>query len=209
MYRVKNRLETSNRDFLVNVKIKGSSLLGEIQLAVSDKSLDDRQGYLDHFNHFLYELSRAKYGPVAEAIVLSSHLTDSVPYFDKALSSTRTKSPAFNVEVFLDTKDEVNIPGWSESENDETYVCSNCIELKKAYHSPFRCLRKEAERSVRVCGECVLRALRPDSRGSYMLGSKLASFFQPAQEGESLQCQYICAIPKTTSEKNILALKKY
>ena len=67
VYRIKNRLDTSNRDFLVNVKLANSPLLCEIQLAVTDSSAsEEKELYLDHFSHFLYELTRGKFGVLTE-----------------------------------------------------------------------------------------------------------------------------------------------
>jgi hypothetical protein len=83
VYRIKNRLDTSNRDFLVNVKLTNSPLLCEIQLAVTDSSAsEEKELYLDHFSHFLYELSRAKYGPVGEAVIINTSLTDFSIFFE-------------------------------------------------------------------------------------------------------------------------------
>lgn len=42
VYRVKNRVDTSNKDFLVNVKLNGTPLLCEVQLAITDKSGDEK-----------------------------------------------------------------------------------------------------------------------------------------------------------------------
>lgn len=75
IYRVKNRIDTPNKDFLVNVKLNGTPVLCEVQLAIFDKSPDEKQEYLNHFSHFMYELSRASYGPIAEAVLINSHLT--------------------------------------------------------------------------------------------------------------------------------------
>lgn len=65
VYRVKNRIDTSNKDFLVNCRLNGTPVLCEVQLAIFDKSPDEKQEYLNHFSHFMYELSRASYGPIA------------------------------------------------------------------------------------------------------------------------------------------------
>lgn len=54
IYRVKNRMDTGNKDFLVNVKMNGTPLLCEIQLAIIDKEDDEKQEYLNHFSHFMY-----------------------------------------------------------------------------------------------------------------------------------------------------------
>lgn len=88
VYRVKNRLDTSNRDFLINVQLKGTPLLCEIQLAVTEKASDDdeKATYLNHFSHFFYELRRASYGPIAEAVIIKSYLTDFSKFFGQALA---------------------------------------------------------------------------------------------------------------------------
>lgn len=54
MYRVKNRIDTSNKDFLVNVQMKGTPLLCEVQLAILEKSGEEKLEYYNHFSHFMY-----------------------------------------------------------------------------------------------------------------------------------------------------------
>lgn len=53
--RVKNKLNESTRDILINFRIKNSFLIGEMQLALGD-SKDEVN---DHFCHFLYEIQRS------------------------------------------------------------------------------------------------------------------------------------------------------
>lgn len=87
VYRVKNRLNSSNRDFLVNVRLKDSPLLCELQLGVTDSvSAEEKELYLDQFSHFLYELSRAKYGPVGEAVVINCSLTEVARFFEESVN---------------------------------------------------------------------------------------------------------------------------
>lgn len=81
---MKNRIDTSNRDFLVNVRLNGTPILCEIQLAIQGAG-DRKQEDFNHFNHFLYELSRANYGPIAEAVMINSYLTEFVPFFKKSI----------------------------------------------------------------------------------------------------------------------------
>lgn len=59
--RVKNRLHTSNHDFLVNFSYK--SIMCEVQLGIVQKKEEDnqKQERFGHFSHFLYELSRSKF----------------------------------------------------------------------------------------------------------------------------------------------------
>ena len=62
--RVKNRLNSGNKDILMNLLYKGEMIV-EIQLAIkSDKSKFIECSY--NFNHYLYELKRAQFGPIME-----------------------------------------------------------------------------------------------------------------------------------------------
>jgi hypothetical protein len=59
--RIKNRLDTGNRDFLINFVFNDCKLICELQVGIKDRG-DEKGTYQDHFNHFLYELRRAKFG---------------------------------------------------------------------------------------------------------------------------------------------------
>ncbi len=62
--RVKNRLNKGNKDILLNLFYK-EELVVEMQLAIkSDKSKFIECSY--NFNHYLYELKRAQFGPIME-----------------------------------------------------------------------------------------------------------------------------------------------
>lgn len=61
--RIKNRLEKGTKDILINILYR-KSVLVEIQLAVST----NRSKFIDFsnkFNHVLYELKRAEFGPIS------------------------------------------------------------------------------------------------------------------------------------------------
>jgi hypothetical protein len=73
--RVKDRLDTPLNDILINCKINDSPLICEIQLTTNTE--DNFAAHTnDHFNHFLYELERSKYGPICEACLI---INDSDP----------------------------------------------------------------------------------------------------------------------------------
>lgn len=55
--RVKNKLNESTRDILINFKHRDSFLICEMQLALGD-SKDDVN---DHFSHYLYEMRRSAF----------------------------------------------------------------------------------------------------------------------------------------------------
>ena len=62
--RVKNRLNKGNKDILMNLLYKNEMVV-EMQLAIkSDKSKFIECSY--NFNHYLYELKRAQFGPIME-----------------------------------------------------------------------------------------------------------------------------------------------
>lgn len=62
--RVKDRLEKGTKDILINILYK-NTLLIEMQLAVTT----NRTKFIDFsnkYNHVLYELKRAEFGPISE-----------------------------------------------------------------------------------------------------------------------------------------------
>lgn len=62
--RVKNRLNKGNKDILINLLYR-DEIIVEIQLAIkSEKTKFIECSY--NFNHYLYELKRAKFGPIME-----------------------------------------------------------------------------------------------------------------------------------------------
>jgi hypothetical protein len=134
VYRVKNRLDTSNRDFLINVQLKGTPILCEIQLAITDKTaIDEKTIYLNNFSHFIYELSRASYGPIAEAVIINSDLTDFTSFFRHAPSMTiHSRKPLKDLKVYCKPNGEPQVEGYILRKNNFTFVCSKCLELRVA-----------------------------------------------------------------------------
>jgi len=60
--RIKDRLANGTRDILINAQIS-RGIPCEIQLAVAS-NMEKKQEMLDQYNHFLYELKRAKLGSI-------------------------------------------------------------------------------------------------------------------------------------------------
>jgi hypothetical protein len=83
--RIKDRLGNGTRDILINAQI-GKGLVCEIQLAVIS-NMDKKQEQLDQFNHFLYELKRAKLGPISENAAIWSTLEQRANYFESLIES--------------------------------------------------------------------------------------------------------------------------
>jgi hypothetical protein len=119
----------------VNVKLKGTPLLCEVQLAIIDKAGEEKQQLLNSFSHFMYELSRASYGPIAEAVMINSHLTEFVPFFMsriKKLEKAKKAVMAVDVKAKLDGDGMPSVEGYLRRSNDFSYICSNCLEFKVA-----------------------------------------------------------------------------
>jgi len=78
--RIKDRLDTQNEDFLINIKLNNCPLICEVQVGFKS-SLDEKAVFLDHFNHFLYELRRSKFGPLCESALIIANQVDIGAYF--------------------------------------------------------------------------------------------------------------------------------
>lgn len=78
--RVKDRLNSGTRDILINAQV-GNGLVCEIQLAVTS-NIDKKQELLDQYNHFLYELKRAKLGAITENASIWSALEQRATFFE-------------------------------------------------------------------------------------------------------------------------------
>lgn len=78
--RIKDRLRNGTRDILINAQLR-KGLVCEIQLAVIS-NIDKKQEQLDQFNHFLYELKRAKLGPISENAAIWSTLEQRAGYYE-------------------------------------------------------------------------------------------------------------------------------
>ena len=62
--RVKNRLNQGTKDILINIRYR-NQILVEMQLSIDG----DKSNFIEcseKANHFLYELERANFGPIAE-----------------------------------------------------------------------------------------------------------------------------------------------
>ena len=62
--RIKNRLEQGTKDVLLNLLFEEKILI-EIQLAI-DTGKNKFMECSDKFNHFIYEVKRAEFGPISE-----------------------------------------------------------------------------------------------------------------------------------------------
>jgi hypothetical protein len=83
----------------------------------------------------MYELSRAKYGPIGEAVMINTHLTEFAPFFEKSVSKIhdRVESPPENIAVECFGEGQLFVHNFIRRDNRFTFLCSNCLCFKKAY----------------------------------------------------------------------------
>jgi hypothetical protein len=215
VYRVKNRLDTSNKDFLVNAILVGTSLLCEIQLAVTDKAGDDKSDCLNHFSHFMYELSRASYGPIAEAVIINSYLTEFASFFRDQLGRIPVRhNPLVDCRVEC-MKGKVSVEGHLPRDNNFSFLCGNCLELRVAntHHldnfdsSPSILAKDEKiEHSDQIkdiiCGDCAYNSLRLEEQAIWVLGT-LGNFFIAKAQEEPVNDKILCIVAKAGSNRKI------
>lgn len=89
--RVKNRLKTSNNDFLVNFKYKGLTCECQLGFTVDKKEENKKAYYQNSFSHFLYEMARSKFSPLTEIVIINNHLNQTVGFFQDILQKNNKK----------------------------------------------------------------------------------------------------------------------
>jgi hypothetical protein len=132
--RVKNRLNTGNRDFLINFIFGECKLVCEVQVglksASGDQDAEQKSVRQDHFNHFLYELRRSQFGPLSESAMIINYQSDIGVYFkEHTKPGKKTEMVKFEVE---EEEDEIVVKGYSKFDSEATVLCSNCLELRSS-----------------------------------------------------------------------------
>lgn len=137
--RVKNRLHTSNHDFLVNFSYK--KIMCEVQLGIVEQKKEEnhKQSCFGHFSHFLYELSRSKFSALTEAAIINNHLNPTIVYFREKISEKRTnplrdRQLLNNISIKYENN-RVFIADFEPRENTSPQFCNFCCEFKPAYSS--------------------------------------------------------------------------
>lgn len=83
--KIKNRLATPLNDAMIIFVIKGSWIICEAQLILSESGdkIDKKSKNVELINHFFYELERSPYGILAEIAVLLSYKDSKISYQNK------------------------------------------------------------------------------------------------------------------------------
>mgnify|MGYP000887731354 CR=1 FL=1 len=80
--KIKNRLSTPLNDAMIMYLIKGSFIICEAQLILSEagSKVDKRGKNTELINHYFYELERSPYGILAEVAVLLAYKDSKMGY---------------------------------------------------------------------------------------------------------------------------------
>lgn len=117
----------------MNARLVGTNLLCELQLAVTEKAGDEKSNCLSHFSHFMYELSRASYGPIAEAVIINTYLTEFSSFFRDQLNRLSESCKAITSAKVECVGNAAVVEGYLPRDNLFSFVCSNCLQLRLAY----------------------------------------------------------------------------
>ena len=92
LVRIKNRLDSSANDIMINYMFMGR-VQCELQLSVQESKGKEKNYYT--FSHFVYELTRGKFGVIAELAIMISQLDPMITasrgdyYAEKKVSTLR------------------------------------------------------------------------------------------------------------------------
>jgi hypothetical protein len=122
---VKNRLASGNRDFLINFTFGDCKLLCEVQVGLRDNS-DEKGSSQDHFNHFLYELSRSNFGPLSETTLIIANQVDIGSFFRQEIMPIKREYDrlVFHPQIL---NNEIKIDGYSKESPECKCLCNNCL----------------------------------------------------------------------------------
>lgn len=178
--RVKNRLSTPNHDFLINFTFKGCQLICELQVGLDLKEKvehksEERKG----FSHFLYELSRSKFGPLVEAALIVNNVSEMGRYFRKKTKPCRRLGEIkFDAEMGSDF--QLEIENFSKLDFSANFFCSRCLQPKYAHRS-FQPGWRMVGLQQYLCAKCIYDNLPAKYQPVYAIGGKQGSFFRVCQ----------------------------
>ena len=175
--RVKNRLSTPNHDFLINFTFKGCQLICELQVGLDLKEKvehksEERKG----FSHFLYELSRSKFGPLVEAALIVNNVSEMGRYFRKKTKPCRRLGEIkFNAEMGSDF--QLVVTQFTQLGSSANFICSRCLQPKYANRA-FQAGWRKGTLQQYLCSQCIYDHLPAHHKPIYAMGGKQGSFFR-------------------------------
>ena len=141
--RVKNRLHRGTKDILVNLVYRDTMLI-EMQIAINS-SKSNFIDCSDKFNHYIYELQRSKFGPLAELCNIWMNYDLRADFYQKSAK-----------ELNKQTQKEHKCEG-EEGEVTLPFKCENCNEyysnVGKKHILCKKCQKK-------ICILCKVRGIK-------------------------------------------------
>ena len=161
--RVKNRLDTPMNDILINCKINKSPIVCEVQLIITNEFLTEKSNINDHFNHFLYELERSRFGPFSETCLIISASDPRMSYAGELkkikMKMNRLTKEEMNKLVLVapNPADRKCHVGHTLTELDFKlpFICCICSSFNSEYASSFNGLQCSAC-SLKICPSCIM-----------------------------------------------------
>ena len=157
LIRVKNRLDTGNRDFLINFSFTGCNLICELQVGLKDGKSDPKESMRDHFNHFIYELCRSRFGPIPECTLIIHNQTEigTSPRPHTPPNKFKTNRLAFEPYI---KDNQIHIPGYEIQDISKSFFCGNCLEPSFAFLS-FMAGYKKTGTAEFLCAQCIYQQM--------------------------------------------------
>ena len=175
LVRIKNKLDEPANNIIVNYLFMGK-VQCELQLSIQEPRGKEKNYYT--FSHFVYELTRGKFGTLAECAIMISQLDPMVTscrdiyYVEKQVSqlfSVRRPQPE------VDSPSKINeSEGEEENEkeiqnSDEKFeklikdLLFECFECKRLIINESTSLYRQKKKArKRICNDCLTKRDRPD-----------------------------------------------
>ena len=124
-------------------------------------------------------MARSKFSALTEIVIINNHLNQTIGFFRDILKkgNKHFKNDKALQEISISLVDkEILIEGYSPIKNTFPMFCNFCWEYKGAYESFLDMFVSKS--GTNVCGECYMSCLSPEQITEYLLGARLACFFE-------------------------------
>jgi hypothetical protein len=158
-------------DILINCKINNSPIVCEIQLIITNEYLTEKSNINDHFNHFLYELERSRYGPFSEACLIISASDPRMSYIGEMKKirmemKRLTEEEISRLRLVPDDKEDKCCHKGHKLEDlhfSLPFVCCICSGFNSEYSSSFNGLMCR-ECSLKICPSCIMNNMKEGNK---------------------------------------------
>ena len=148
--RIKNRLDIPANDIMINYLFMGR-VQCELQLSIQESKGKEKNYFT--FSHFVYELTRGKFGVIAELAIMVSQLDPMIvasrgPYYTEKREVSLIRPSLRKAEAKDDKQKKLQI-----KVSDSTYECSSC---RKLIIGEKNGIFKKEDELTDVCNHCII-----------------------------------------------------